>query len=82
MRADADGNLYVAMHRQGRFLVFNKNGIPISQILIPGREQGKYMKSTSLALSPKGPEAWLLAGDGDAGNVSGVFLAGVFARGL
>lgn len=40
------------------------------------------MKSTSLALSPKGPEAWLLAGDGDAGNVSGVFLAGVFARGL
>jgi sugar lactone lactonase YvrE len=36
MRIDADGNLYVAMHRQGRFMVFDPVGMPIGQILISG----------------------------------------------
>jgi lactonase len=35
MRADSDGNLYVAMYSQGRVLVFNKNGIPLGQVLLP-----------------------------------------------
>jgi len=29
MRADADGNVYVAIYGQGRVLAFNRNGIPI-----------------------------------------------------
>ena len=33
MRADSDGNLHVAMYGQGRVLVFNKNGIPIGQVV-------------------------------------------------
>ena len=53
LEIDADGNVYVAMHRQGRALVFNRNGIPIGQILMPGRDQGAYLKSTSMAISPK-----------------------------
>ncbi|HEY1215133.1 MAG TPA: SMP-30/gluconolactonase/LRE family protein [Bryobacteraceae bacterium] len=40
MPADSDGNLYVAMYGQGRVLVFNKNGIPIGQILLLGRDEG------------------------------------------
>ena len=40
MRADVDGNLYVAMHGQGRVLVFNGNGIPIGHVLLPDREEG------------------------------------------
>lgn len=36
MRIDADGNLYVAMHRQGHFMVFDPVGMPIGQILISG----------------------------------------------
>lgn len=36
MRIDADGNLYVAMHRQGRFMVFDPVGMPVGQILISG----------------------------------------------
>ena len=40
MRTDTDGNVYVAMNGQGRVLVFNCNGIPIGQILLPGRDEG------------------------------------------
>ncbi|GAB3396274.1 SMP-30/gluconolactonase/LRE family protein [Azotobacter armeniacus] len=48
MRADADGNLYMAIYGQGRVLAFNRNGIPISQVLLPGREQGHH----------RNPPAW------------------------
>jgi sugar lactone lactonase YvrE len=49
MRADADGNLYVAMYGQGRVMVFNKNGLPIGQVLLPGRRDGHNLRSTSMA---------------------------------
>jgi lactonase len=53
MRADADGNLYVAIYGQGRVLVFNKNGLPIGQILLPGA--GGWPQS---ALHQHGLSAW------------------------
>ena len=53
MRMDSDGNVYVAMYGQGRILVFNRNGIPIGQVLLPGRENGHKLESTSMALSPE-----------------------------
>jgi lactonase len=52
MRADADGNLYVAMYGQGRVLVFNGKGIPIGHILLPGRDSGHNLHSTNLAIKP------------------------------
>jgi lactonase len=50
MRIDADGNLYVALYGQGRVLAFNRNGIPIGQVLLPGRDDGHNLNSTSMAL--------------------------------
>ncbi len=82
MRVDADGNLYVAMHRQGRFLVFNPTGIPIGQILIPGRDKNQYMRSTSMVIDPRSNDCWLLAGDGDDGNLSAVFHSKALAHGF
>lgn len=40
MRVDADGNVYVAIYGQGRVLAFNRNGIPIRQVLVSGRSRG------------------------------------------
>ena len=44
MRTDSEGNVYVAMNRQGRVLVFNPYGMPIGQILLPGREQNHFLR--------------------------------------
>lgn len=76
---DADGNLYVALCGQARFLVFNRNGFPIGQILIPGRERGEMRKSTHLAIRPGTKEAYLCAADLDA-NRCALFRAKVFAN--
>ena len=43
---DSNDNLYVAMYGQGRVLVFNKRGYPIGQILMPGRDDGKMLRTT------------------------------------
>lgn len=82
MRVDADGNLYVAMYSQGRVLVMNPNGHPIGQILIPGREKGHYLRSTSLAIKPGTNELYLVANDGDLGGGAVIFRAKGFARSL
>ena len=80
IRVDTDGNVYVAMHRQGRILILNSNGIPIGQILIPGREKGHFMKSTSLAIFPDKKECLILAGDGDAGDKTAIFSSPTFSK--
>jgi lactonase len=82
MRVDQDGNLYVAQYSQGRVLVLNPNGLPIGQILIPGREQGHFLRSTSLALKPGTHEVYLVASDGDLGQGSAIFRAEGFAKAL
>lgn len=71
---DADGNLYVAMCGQGRFLIFNKNAIPIGQILIHGREKGKMLKSTHPAIRPGTDEVYMCSGDMKTGE-SAIFVA-------
>lgn len=52
VRVDSEGNVYVAMNGQGRVLVFNRHGLPIGQMLIPGRDEGRNLRSTSLAIRP------------------------------
>lgn len=76
---DEDGNLYVAMCGQGRFLIFNRNGFPIGQILIPGREKGEMAKSTHLAIRPDTNEAYMCAADLKQ-NKCAIYKAGVFAK--
>lgn len=81
MRTDADGNVYVAMYYQGRILVFNPSGIPIGQILLPGREKGQFLRSTSLAFVPGSREVVIVSRD-DNGAGSMIFKAGAFAPGI
>ncbi len=82
MRTDANGNVYVAMFGQGRVLAFNRNGIPIGQILLPGREQGKNLFSTSLAIRPGGRDLYAVAGNAEGAEGAAVFQAHAFSSGL
>jgi lactonase len=78
MRTDSAGNVYVAMYHQARFLVFSPYGIPIGQILLPGRENNQFLKCTSLAIRPGSRELLMVARD-ELGNGGSMIFA---ARGL
>lgn len=82
MRVDADGNVYVAIYGQGRVLAFNRNGIPIGQVLLPGRDDGHNLASTSLAIDPGRNDLYTVSNDGDSGQGATVFHAKVFSKGL
>jgi len=82
MRADTDGNLYVAIYGQGRVLAFNRNGIPIGQILLPGRETGHNLASTSLAIRPDTHDLYVVTNDGTGGHGATVFHSTAFGKGL
>jgi lactonase len=82
MRADRDGNLYVTMYSQGRVLVFNKNGIPIGQVLLPGRDESHNLVSTSMALAPGTNDLYIVSSDGTGGQGASIFHAKVFAKAL
>lgn len=81
-RADADGNVYVAMYGQGRVLVFNRNGIPIGQVLLPGREDGHNLQSTSMAIRPGTKDLYIVTNDGNGGQGAAIYHANVFAAGM
>jgi lactonase len=82
MRADSDGNLYVAMYGQGRVLVFNKSGIPIGQVLLPGRDEGHNLESTSMVIKPETNDLYILTNDGSGGQGATIFHAKTFAKAL
>jgi lactonase len=81
MRTDSEGNVYVAMNRQGRILVFSPYGIPIAQILLPGREHNHFLRCTSLALKPGSRELFIVARDEVGGGGTVIFRAGGLADG-
>ena len=82
MRADSDGNLYVAIYGQGRVLVFDKNGIPIGQVLLPGRDDGHNLRSTSMAIGPDTDDLYIVTNDGNGGEGAAIFHARGFAKAL
>ncbi|MBD5538618.1 MAG: SMP-30/gluconolactonase/LRE family protein [Desulfovibrio sp.] len=84
MRVDADGNVYVAMMSQGRVLIFNPNGFPIGQILLPGRDAGENLLSTSLAIHPEKKEVRIVTSNtAESGSPdAAIFTAPAFAPGL
>lgn len=82
MRADIDGNLYVAMYGQGRVLAFNKNGIPIGQVLLPDREEGHNLRSTSMAIRPGTDDLYIVTNDGEGGQGATIFHTKAFAKAL
>ncbi len=75
MRTDADGNVYVAMNRQGRILIFSPYGIPVAQILLPGREKNHFLRCTSLALAPGSRDLFIVARDDVGGGGTMIFQA-------
>ena len=81
MRTDSDGNVYVAMQRQGRILVFSPFGIPIGQILLPGREDNHFLQCTSLAIKPGSRELMIVGWDLN-GRGSMIFAASGLAPGF
>ena len=82
MRTDGDGNVYVAMYHQGRIVAFNVNGIPIGQILLPGRERNQFLKSTSLAFFPGSKDLVIVSRDEVGGGGSMIFRARGLANGI
>jgi len=81
MRTDTNGNVYVAMYLQGRVLVFNPFGIPIGQIVLPGRQDNHFLKLTSMAFRPGSREMVIVARDEIGGNGSMIFRAEGLAEG-
>ncbi len=82
MRTDSEGNVYVAMYHQARILVFSPYGIPIGQILMPGREDNHFLKCTSLALVPGSRDLLIVARDELGGRGSMIFAARGLAPGF
>lgn len=82
MRVDADGNVYVALVGQGRVLIFNPAGIPIGQVLLPERDKGLNLRSTSLALHPEKPEMRIVSGNtiDAASKEAKIFSAPAFTK--
>lgn len=75
---DRDGNVYVSMCGQGRFLIFNQNGIPISQIVLPGRENGDMSWSTHITIQPGTTRAYMCSSNLTIGQAK-IFTAPVYA---
>ncbi len=76
---DRDGNLYQCIIFQGRVLVFNNRGIPVANVLVPGRDKGKSLRTTNVAFKPGTDEVYLTA-SGKGGAC--VFRFKGFSRGL
>ncbi len=70
------------MYGQGRVLVFNKNGIPIGQVLLPGRKEGHNLRSTSMAIRPGTNDLYIVASDAGEGEGASIFRAKAFANAL
>jgi lactonase len=67
MRVDEAGNVYQALIFQGRILILNNMGIPVAQVLIPGRDEGKLLRTTNLAFKPGTDQAYItVSGTGGA----------------
>ena len=60
---DGDDNVYVAYFGAGKVMVFNSLGNPIGQILIPGRDTGSMLATTTMAIIPGTNELLIGAGD-------------------
>lgn len=79
LRVDSAGNVYVAMYGQGRILAFNPLGFPIGQYVLPGRDQGHNLRSTSMAIRPGTDEMLILTNDWDKGQGSTIFAVKALA---
>lgn len=75
MRSDATGRVYVSLYGQGRILVFTPTGLPLAQIVLPGRDAGRNLNLTSLALRSGSSDLAIVASDGRPGGNATIFHA-------
>jgi lactonase len=61
MAIDVKGNMYVAINEQGRVVITNKIGIPIAQVLMPGRDENEHNWTSNLAFKPGTDEVYVTA---------------------
>ena len=59
LAVDVQGNVYQCLIFQGRLVVLNKAGIPVANVLIPGRDEGKCLRTTNVAFKPGTDEAFI-----------------------
>jgi lactonase len=59
MAVDEAGNIYQALIFQGRILVLSSTGIPLANVLIPGRDEGRLLRTTNVAFKPGTDEAYI-----------------------
>lgn len=78
-KVDSAGNLYQCITGQGRIIVLNNLGIPVANVLVPGRDEGRFLRTTNLAFRPGTREGYITA-SGEGGAV--VFRFEALAEGL
>jgi lactonase len=61
IRVDVQGNMYLAVNFQGRVLILNKHGIPVANVLMPGRDRGDLMRTTNVVFKPGTDEVYVAA---------------------
>jgi lactonase len=66
-KVDIDGNLYQCIMAQGRVVVLNRSGIPVANVVVSGRDEGKHLRTANLAFKPGTDEGYITAsGEGGA----------------
>jgi len=80
MRIDGAGRVYVALYGQGRVLVFSPRGLPMGQILLPGRDEGHNLNTTSMALHAGTRDLVIVTSDGKPGGRATIFHARSFEQ--
>lgn len=78
---DEEGNVYVALFRQGRFMIFNAFGFPIGQVLMPNRDKGHNLFTTHPMVHPDTSELYMIASDDYGDEGSWIFRTETFAKG-
>lgn len=57
---DDEDNLYVSMYKQGRYMIFQKEGYLVAQVFLPDRDKGLHMFTTHCKLRPGTKELYLI----------------------
>jgi lactonase len=66
-KVDIKGNLYQCIMGQGRIVILNDRGIPVANVLVEGRDEGKYLRTSNLAFKPDTAEGYITtSGEGGA----------------
>lgn len=78
-KVDKDGNLYQCLMGQGRIIVLNAHGLPVANVVVPGRDEGKNLKTTNLAFKPGTAEGYITS-SGESG--AWIFKFKALAEGL